>query len=145
MTPWDPGGLGTAQERAHVLGILERVEDEHERRLAALDCPGEDLGHAGIASGSHDQGDPLVAVEAGQGGQRAAFHLDDRDPQAGRVQDDLLEGAPALGHDQQPARLASGDERLLDRPAPGHDLVTGLDQAGFGRFQPRARRGLANG
>ena len=44
-----------------------------------------------------DQRDALVAVEAGERRQRAALDLDDRDPQARRVQDELLEGLRGAG------------------------------------------------
>jgi hypothetical protein len=51
------------------------------------------------------------------------------------VQNELLERIATLGHDQQAARFAPGDKGLFDGPAAGHDLVTRLDQAGFGRLQ----------
>ena len=70
-----------------------------------------------------DQRDTLVAVEPGQRGQRPAFDLDDRDPQARGVQDDLLERLAALRHDQQPAGRPARDERLLDRTPPGDELL----------------------
>ena len=130
-----PGDHGSRTRPARAAG----------RRRATLDRPGQDVGHAGIAAGGHDQGDPLVPVEAGQGGHRSAFDLDDRDPQAGRVQDELLEGVPALGHDQQPACLAAGDERFLNRTAAGHDLVAGLDQSRLGGLQARAVEGRRAG
>jgi hypothetical protein len=54
------------------------------------------------------------------------------------VQHELLERAAALGHDEEPASLAPGDERFLDRTPAGNDLVVPFDEAGFGRFEPRA-------
>ena len=39
----DTGRFGAAQERADVLRIFERVEDEDERWLGALDGTGQDL------------------------------------------------------------------------------------------------------
>ena len=113
-----------------VLGILERVEDEHERRLAALDAPGEDLVERGEPARPDDERDALVAVEAGEGGQRAALHLDDRDPQARGVEDELLERLPALRDDEQADRGSPGDERLLDRAAAGDQLLVLGEEAG---------------
>jgi len=54
------------------------------------------------------------------------------------VQDELLKRAAALRNDEQAASLAPGNERLLHRPAAGNDFVSGLDQAGFGRFEARS-------
>ncbi len=51
------------------------------------------------------------------------------------MEDELLERAAALGHHEQPTRLASSDEGLLDGPAAGHDLVAGVDEGGLGRFE----------
>ena len=120
----DAGRFGAAQQRAEVLGILERVEGQDERRLGALDRAGEDR-RRGSRSGAalDDQRDTLVAVEAGQRGQRPALDLDDRDPQGGRVEDELLECLAALRDDQQAAGRAAGRERLLDRPAAGDELL----------------------
>ena len=42
----DAGRLGAPQQGPDVLGILEGVEGEDERRLVALDRPGEDVGQA---------------------------------------------------------------------------------------------------
>ena len=119
----DAGRLGAPQERAEVLGILERIEDKHERRLAALGGAREDLVGGGPTARVDDERDPLVAVEAGDRGQRAALDLDDGDPQARRVQHELLERVPALRDDEQAAGLAARDERLLDRSAAGDELL----------------------
>ena len=75
-----------------------------------------------------DEGDALVAVEPGQRGQRAAFDLDDRDAQAGRVQDQLLERLATLRDDEQPDRRAAGREGLLDRATAGDELLVGTKQ-----------------
>ena len=87
----DAGRLRAAQQRADVLGVLERVEDEDERRLAPLDRPGEDVVEAGEPARLDDERDALVAVEAGERRQRAALDLDDRDPQGRGVEDEPLE------------------------------------------------------
>jgi hypothetical protein len=63
-----------------------------------------------------------VAVEAGQRRERPALHLDDRDAQVGRVQDQLLEGEAALWDDKKADGLAVGYESLLDRVAAGDQL-----------------------
>jgi hypothetical protein len=129
----DAGPFGAAEERAHVVRVLERVKDEDERRFAPLRGPGEDVVDGGEPARLDDQCDTLVAIEAGQRGQGPAFDLDDRDPQAGGVQDDLLERLPALRHHEQPARRASCDERLLDGPASGDEFLVGGQ--GIGRRQ----------
>ena len=110
----DPRSLGRTQQRAEVLGILQRVEHEDERRLLAFDRPGEDVVQAGVLAAVGDERNPLVAVEAGQRRQRAALDLDDRDAQVGRVEDELLERLTALRNDQEADGLPVGDEGLLD-------------------------------
>jgi hypothetical protein len=86
-----------------------------------------------------------VTVEAGQRGHRPALDLDDRNSEAGGVQDELLEGLPTLGHDQQAACLASSDEGFFDRTAAGHDLVSGFDQSGFRRLEAGPVEGCGAG
>jgi hypothetical protein len=74
----DTGRLGTAQQRADVLGILQRIEDQHERRLGTLRCPRQDVVQRGEPARFDDERDALVAIETGQRSQRTAFKLDDR-------------------------------------------------------------------
>ena len=130
----DARRLGGAQERPDVLGILERVEHEDERRLVALLGQGEDVVRRGPAPRGDDEGDALVAVEPGDRGERPALDLDHGDAQARRVEHELLEGHPALRDDEQPARLAAGDERLLDGAASGDQLLA------LGERDPLERR-----
>jgi hypothetical protein len=118
----DTGRFRAAQKRADVLRILERIEHEHEWRFPALERSGKHVVDAGPASRLDDEGDPLVAIEARDGGQRAALDFDDGDPQGRRMEDQPLEGLTSLRHDEQPAGGASGDERLLDRASPGDEL-----------------------
>ena len=140
----DAGGLGAPQQGPDVLGILERVEGEDERRLAALDAPGEDLVQGREPARTDDQGNPLVAVEPGEGREGSAFHLDDRDPEARGVQDQALECLPALGHDQEADRRPTGDEGLFDRAASCHQFLVTLEEAGGrGRRATVAVRGSA--
>ena len=94
-------GLGRPEQRADVLGILERVEHQHERRLGALGGEREDLVGRRPRARADDQGDPLVPVEAGDRRQGPALELDDRDPQAGRVEHELLERVAPLRDDEQ--------------------------------------------
>ena len=112
------GRLGAAQERADVLRILERVEDEDERRLAALGRAGQDVVERREPARRDDERDALVAVEAGERGQRAALDLDDRDPQARRVQDELLERLAAL-RARRAADAPRAGRRTPPRPAGG--------------------------
>jgi len=123
------GGLCTAEERANVLGIFERIEDEDERRFGALDATGQDLVERGEAARPDDEGDALVAVEAGNGGQRSAFDLDDRDAEVRRMEDESLERLAPLRDHEQADRRSAGDERFFDRTPPGHELLAGVEQA----------------
>ena len=86
----DAGRFGGSQERAEVLGILERVENQGEGRLLALDRPGKEIVDRGEPAAVGDERDALVAVEAGQGGEGATLDFDDWDAQARGVQDELL-------------------------------------------------------
>jgi hypothetical protein len=136
-----PGCLGGAQEGAEVLGILERIEDQHEGRLAALDRPGEDVVQAGELAAVGHESDTLMTVETGQGGQGPALDLNDRNPKVRGVEDELLQSLPPLGHHEQPDRLATRQEGLLDGMPAGHDLLVLADQV----RQNRARLGLEPG
>jgi len=134
------GRLRTAQQRAEVLGILERVEHEDERRLGSLFGAAEHVGDGGERARLDDDRDTLVPVEPGDRGQRAALHLDDRDPKSRRVQDELLEGRPPLRDDEHAVRHAPGGEHLLDRAASGDELLIETEDVGWlerGRRRPR--------
>lgn len=63
-----------------------------------------------------------MAIEASDRGQRAAFDLDDGDPQRRRVEDQPLERLASLRNDEQTPGGAPGDERLLDRTPSGDEL-----------------------
>jgi hypothetical protein len=60
------------------------------------------------------------------------------------MQHQLLKRRPALRNHQQPVRLAPGDERLLDRTAPGNKLLAlgqpQLDDRSIGAPPGRLRR-----
>ena len=143
----DARRLGASQQRADVLGVLERIEDEDERRLAALGRPGEDVVERGEPARLDHERDPLVAVEPGQRGQRAALDLDDRDAQAGGMEDELLERVPALRDDEQAMGGPAGGEDLLDRAAAGDELLVGAEQVRRRqrRRRPRPGRGIRAG
>ena len=110
--------LGAPQQRPDVLGVLERVEDEDERRLVALDGPGGDVVDLGVAAGRHHERDALVAVEPGQRGERAALDLDDRDPQVRRRGGRASRG-PAGAAARRAAGAPRGERRTPPRPAGG--------------------------
>ena len=122
------GRLRGSQQGTEILGILERIENQHERRLLPLDRTRQDVVQAGELPAIGDQGDPLMTVEAGQRGERPAFDLDDRDPQVRGVQNQLLEGLAPLRNDQKPMRLAAGDERLLDGVPAGDQFLVFSEQ-----------------
>ena len=126
----DSGRLGAAQERPDVLRILERVEDEDERRLATLDGPREDVVKRGEPARLDDERDALVPVEAGERGQRSALELDDRDAQPRGVEHQLLQRSATLRDDQQAKRGTTGGERLLDGPPAGDELLVGSEAVG---------------
>jgi hypothetical protein len=139
----DAGALGTAQQRADVVWVLERVEYEDERRLAALLRTGEDVVEAGELSWLDDERDALVAVEASERGQRAALDLDDRDAEVRRVEDDLFERGAAIRNDEQPPSRSARDERLLDGPATRDELLVGLERVGGRECRgPRSGRSI---
>ena len=129
-TPWIAGRFGAAQQRPDILWILERIEDEDERRLAAFLGPGQDVVERGEATRFDDERDALVAIEAGDRGERSAFDLDDRDAQPGGVEDQLLERVPSLWHDEQAMSGPAGGEDLLDRSTAGDQLLVGSEQVG---------------
>ena len=79
------------------------------------DGPRQDLLERRVPARLDDERHALVAIEAGERRERAAFELDDREPQARRVQHELLERLASLRDDQQALRRAARDERLLDR------------------------------
>ena len=138
-TPCDAARLGTAQQRAHVLGVLQRVEHQHEGRLAALAGAGHDVVEVGPSPRLHDQRHALVAVEAGERGQRATLDLDDRDAQRGGVQHQLVERGAALGHHQQPAARPAGREASSTGRRPATSSSSSASCSGA-RAPRRARR-----
>ena len=120
MTPWTPAASALRSSVPDVLRVLERVEHEDERRLAAFGGPGEDVVEASRTARLDDERDALVAVEAGERRQRPALDLDDRDAQARGVEDELLERVAALRDDQQPdapVRRAAKASSTGRRPA----------------------------
>lgn len=133
------GGFRAAQQGTDVLRVLERIEDKDEGRLVALQRARQDRVNVDVATRCHDQGDPLVAVEAGHGCQGPALDLDDRDTQARGVQNQPFECLATLGDDQQSTCLASGDERLFDGPATGDQLIAHRHQVvrNGGGYSPR--------
>ena len=56
--PVDAGRLGSSQQGAEVLGVLERIEDQHERRFVPFDGARQDVFQAGELPPVRDQGDP---------------------------------------------------------------------------------------
>ena len=128
------GGLGGAQEGTEVLRVFERIEYQHEGRLMPFDRPGQDVVQAGELPSIRNEGYSLMAVEAGERGQRPAFDLDDRDSQIGGVQDQLLECLTALRNHQQPMGLAAGDECLLDGVPACHQFLVLIQQIAYRRL-----------
>ena len=64
--PVNARGLGRSQQGAEVLRIFERIENQHEGRLAAFDGPSEDVVEPGELASVGDEGDALMAIETGQ-------------------------------------------------------------------------------
>jgi hypothetical protein len=120
----DARRLGAPEKRADVLRILQGIEDKDERGLAAFDGAGEDVVDPGIDPWLDRQGNPLVAVEPGEGCQRSAFDLDDGDPEACGVEDEPLERLAPLRDDEQAVGRSPGDEGLLDRPTARDELLS---------------------
>jgi hypothetical protein len=132
----DARGLGATQKCPDVLRILERIEDQDEWRFGPLYGTGENILERRVLSRFHDERHPLVAIEAGHRRERAALQLDDRDPQAGSVQNEFLEWLAALGHNEKSTGGPSSRKRLLDRPAAGNELLIRAEQI---RWQERGR------
>jgi hypothetical protein len=80
-----------------------------------------------------------MAIEAGQGCQRSALDLDDRDPQPGRMEDELFEGAASLRNDDQAVCGPTRCERLFDRAPTRDELLTGAEQVRRGERWPGPR------
>jgi hypothetical protein len=117
------GTLGAAQKRPDIVGILERVEDEDERRLATFRGPSEDVVERRVSPRFDDERDALVAVEAGECRERATLDLDDRDAQVGGVEDELLEGRTAIRDDEQAPRRTPRNECFLDGAATRNEFL----------------------
>ena len=119
--PVDAGRLGAAQQRARRSADprASRGRGRTAARRARRRARGRRPSVANRAR-LDDERDALVAVEPGERGQRPALDLDDRDAQARRVQDELLERArdaaarPAAGWAVRPAAKTSSTGR---RPA----------------------------
>jgi hypothetical protein len=124
----DPRRLGAAQQRSDVLRILERIEDQDERWLAAIRGPRQDVVERGEAPRFDHERDALMSVEAGQRGQRSALDLDDRDAQSGGMQDELFQRVATLRDDEQSVRRSTGREDLLDRTPAGDELLVGSQE-----------------
>jgi hypothetical protein len=119
----DAGRLGRSKERTEVLGVLERVQDQCERRLAALDRPSEKIFECGKAAPVGHKSDALMTVESGQRGKGASLQFDDWNSQARGMKHQLLERLAALRHDQQTMGCAPGQECLFDWVATGDQLL----------------------
>ena len=72
-------GLSRTQERTHVLGILEVVERQHERRLPPGFGQGQHLVERSPAAWCDHERHALVAVEAADSGDGATLDLDHGD------------------------------------------------------------------
>ena len=117
------GRLRSAQQGAHVLGVLERVQHKHERRSSGSRRVGQQVIECRPAAWRNHQRDALMPVKPGHGGQRPALHFNHRDPEARGMQDEFLERHSALRDNQQPDRLAAGDKRLFNRSSTGNELL----------------------
>ena len=128
----DAGRLGAAEQRAEVLRILERVEDEHERRLAALRGAGEDVVERREPSRLDDQGDALVTVEAGDRRQRCRLRPR-RSGCAAGSRAGRAARAPSGAAGRRGVDGPSGRRRRPLRPAGGRRRAPRPVRAGPGR------------
>src|SRR5664279_3600249 len=115
--------LGRSKKRTEVLGVLERVQDQGERWLFALDRAGQKVVYGREAAPVGDQSDSLMPVEPGQRRESAALDFDYRYSQTRRVEHELLERLTALRHDQQTVSGTPCEKRLFDRVAPCDQLL----------------------
>jgi hypothetical protein len=122
--------FGAPKKRPNVLRVFKRVENEDERRLTAFRRTGKDLLGRGVPTWIDHQRDPLMTIEAGQGCQRSALDLHDRDPEPGGMEDELFERAASLRNDDEPVCGPTGCERLLDRASTRDELLVRAEQVG---------------
>ena len=124
------GGLGAAQERADVLGILERVEDEDQRRLTALGRPGEDVVDATRTSAARRRG----RRPGGRRSRRARSATRPRPPRSGcagcGVEDERSRAWRRCGTTS--SRRARGGRRRPPRPGDGPPRAPRRDRAASG-------------
>ena len=124
----DSRRLGTAQERADVMGVLQGIKDQDVRWLATLGCPREDVVQARELTRFDDECHALVAIEAGEGRERATLDLDDRDPQVRGVEHELLERGPSLGDHEESDRRPPRDKGFLDWAPTSYELLVGAER-----------------
>lgn len=135
----DAGRLGRSKERTEVLGILERVQDQCECRLMALDRASQKIVECRKTAPVGHESDALMTVESGQRGQRASLQFDDWDAEARGMKHELLERLAALRHDQQTMGCPPGEECLFDWVATGDQFFFLADQIGRRRAAWRSR------
>ena len=71
-----------------------------------------------------------MTIETGEGRERSALDLDDRDPQVRGMEHELLERRALLRDDEQTDRGTTRDERFLDRASTGDELLLGPERLG---------------
>jgi hypothetical protein len=124
----DASRVRSAQQRADVLWILERVEDEHERDFPAFLRAAKDIIEGGPAARLDHQRHALMAVEPADRCQRPALDLHHGNAERSGVQYELLQGGTTLRHHEQSLRGTMCCERLSHGSASGHQLLVVREQ-----------------
>ncbi len=127
-TPWTPEASAVRSSVPTFWGSSSESRTSTNGGSSRSDGPGQDVAEGREPARLHDESHSLVAVEPGDRRQGPALHLDDRDAQPGRVEDQLFEGAASLRHDEQPMGGPAGREDLLDRSPAGDQLLLGPEQ-----------------
>ena len=115
--------FGAAQHRAEVLGILERVEHEHEWRLARAFAAARICSMSAGGRGLATSAMPWWPSKPASRSERAALQLHDRDAERGGVDDQLVERGAAFGDNQQTDGFAARRECLFDGATTGDQLL----------------------
>ena len=122
-----PAQQGRADHRAQVVGVLDAVADDQERRLALGAGGGQQVVHLGVGDLAGKSGHPLVAVGAGQLAQLVGVHPLDRGPRLfgqGRIIRGHRRGHP-LGQ-QHGIHAGAALEQLDDGVFAVHQPLAGL-------------------
>ena len=108
-----PARLGCPQQRAEVLRVLQAIQSQQERRLAALVGPCEKIVGVSVFEGVCLGNNALMVISSSTIELTAVEHLDPDASTLGQVQE-RVEPVRAAGH-QEAVDAAAGRQRFADR------------------------------